>query len=440
MKILCVSACIFFVAISFCSCSFRQHPSNIIPGIDRLNENECQTLLKGKRIGVVTNQTGINSDGDHLVDLLYSTSTSDFTFDKTSGTTSGKTSGKTPSKLQAIFSPEHGFFGSTEGGRAIEFNRHETYHCPVYSLYGENRKPTADMLDSIDVLVFDIQDVGARFYTYISTMYYAMEAAAENHVPFVILDRPDPVGGLIVEGPVLQREFESFVGIQPIPLRHGMTVGELAMLFRGEGWFSSSDSSELHIIRLKDWNRRVPKFQLTRNWINPSPNMPDLETAIVYPGMGLIEGTNMSEGRGTDHPFKCFGAPWLNHQKLCEEMTKLELIGISFDTVSFIPRDKPGVAVDPKYEGERCFGLQLTVTDYDRYEAVSFATHLICTVKKLHPEEFKWSSSDRIDRLAGTDSFRKAVDSGIDARAIIDMWQNDLVKFELIRKKYLLYN
>ncbi|MBN1155207.1 DUF1343 domain-containing protein [candidate division KSB1 bacterium] len=410
---------IMIAEISLSGCNFKQQPTRIIPGIDRLNETEYLTLFKDKKIGIITNQTGVNSDREHLADLLFNQS---------------------DVHLSAIFSPEHGFYGQIEGGIPIDMNRHEKYGCPIFSLYGTNRKPTADMLDGLDVLIFDIQDIGARFYTYISTMYYAMEAAAENNLMFVVLDRPNPVGGLIVEGPVLQESLASFVGIQPIPLRHGMTVGELALLFQGEGWYSASDSSDVRVIPLQNWDRRVPKEEFLNQWIKPSPNIPDLETAMVYPGMGLLEATNISEGRGTEHPFKYVGAPWLNNTMVYEEMMSHDLQGIEMDTITFTPVDIPGAAVDPKYEGERCFGLRFSVSDYDRCESVTLATYLIYAIKKLHPEEFKWTSEGRIDRMAGTDMFRESMDAGIDAGEIVNMWKNDLVEFEKLRKKYLLYH
>ena len=398
-------------------CSNNQQKLTIMPGIDSLHDSLAMKILNNKNIGIITNQTGVNSQGQSLADIILADSSY---------------------HLAAIFSPEHGFYGTIEGGKEISTNIHEKYQCPIFSLYGKNRKPTRQMLQEIDVLLFDIQDIGARFYTYISTMYYAMEAAAENNIPFVVLDRPNPIGGYIVEGPVLKEGLESFVGIKPIPLRHGMTVGELALLFKGEKWYASSSRATLHIIPVSNWSREI--VDAGETWINPSPNIGSLETALLYPGMGLLEGTNLSEGRGTKHPFKYMGAPWLNHVVISKELMKLDFDGISIDTVTYIPVDIPGAVVNPKYEGEVCKGLKFDVTDGTKFKSVAFATHVIALTKKVHPVEFQWSSELRIDRMAGNRLFRESIDSGKAAVEVIDIWNGDLAEFKKKREKYLLYH
>jgi len=386
-------------------------------GIDVLMQSKLH-LLQGKRVAVVTNQTGVDSKGRHIIDLLY----------------------EAPQlKLVALFAPEHGIRGKVEGGYHIDNQKDTKTGVPVFSIYGKTKKPTPAMLRNIDVMIFDIQDVGTRFYTFISTMSLCMEAAAENDIDFMVLDRPNPITGTLVEGPVLKKQYRSFVGIHPIALRHGMTVGELARMFNEEGWLANGVRAKLTVIPMKNWNRQSWYGELGRKWIRPSPNMPSDTTALLYPGIGLLETCNVSEGRGTRKPFENIGAPWLDNIALADMLKAEGLSGIAIDTTSFTPEDIPGAAMNPKYEGQHCRGLFLTVTDPGHFQAVAFGIHLICAIKKLHPDQFAWRSPRSPLIMFGDDETPAAIDRGDSPQAIIQAWQPRLQQFNKLRNKYLLY-
>jgi len=389
---------------------------NTLSGLDGLAASDFQ-LLQGKRVGVITNQTGVDRHGRHIADILHQTERVD---------------------LKALFGPEHGIRGQMEGGAEIDTGVDAKTGVPIYSLYGKTRKPTPDMLKNLDVLVFDIQDIGTRFYTYISTMSLAMEAAAENGIPFVVLDRPNPIGGIIVEGPVLHTEHTSFVGIHPIPLRHGMTVGELAQLFNEEGFLTNGIRAELIVVPIKNWRRDMFFRQTGLPWIKPSPNMPSITAAVVYPGMGLIEATNISEGRGTKHPFEIVGAPWINSAELAEALHTFQQSDIDFDTTSFVPVDVPGAAMNPKHEGQLCYGLLLRPTKPSEFQSVEFGIHFLATVRKLYPEHFEIRENG-MNRLAGTANVYNALIKGTEPDSIIAAWQPELADFLKVRERYLLY-
>jgi len=308
---------------------------------------------------------------------------------------------------------------------------------PIYSLYGKSKRPTEEMIDKLDVLVFDIQDVGARFYTYIYTMALAMEAAALNGKQFIVLDRPNPITGSKVEGPILQPGFESFVGMFPMPVRHGMTVGELALLFKGERWIEGAESLDLKIVPMTGWNRNVWFDQTNVKWISPSPSMRTLNTATVYPGTCFIEGTNLSEGRGTEIPFEIIGAPWVDSKELAREMNSLGLEGVSFEAVEFTPIAMLPSVPNPKYKNELCGGVRLRVITRELFEPVKTGESLILTLKKLYPSEFKWSGT--IDRLYGSALLKKGAEEGKELVDIRSGQQNNLNKFMKIRSNYLLY-
>ncbi|MDW7681663.1 MAG: DUF1343 domain-containing protein, partial [bacterium] len=288
------SAVLILNLICNCGSADIKTSAKVSLGIDILLDEHLD-LIQGKRVGIITNQTGVNSDGKHIIDLVF----------------------EAPEvELTALYGPEHGLRGDVEGGLTISHLVDPKTGVPIYSIYGKTKKPTPEMLQNVDVLIFDIQDVGARFYTYISTMSLCMEAAAENQISFIVLDRPNPITGTIVEGPVLAPEYQSFVGIHPIALRHGMTVGELALMFNEQSWLANGIQVELQIVKMKNWRRDSWYGELGLEWIKPSPNMPSATTALLYPGMGLLESCNVSEGRGTAAPFIQIGAPWLDHVRL----------------------------------------------------------------------------------------------------------------------------
>lgn len=294
------------------------------------------------------------------------------------------------------------------------------------------------MLQNVDVLLYDIQDIGARFYTYIYTMALAMEAAAENDISFVVLDRPNPIGGIHVEGNILEPEFSSFVGLYPIPVRHGMTTGELARMINGEGWLANGVQADLTVIPCKHWRRNQWYDETTLPWRKTSPNMPTLEVATVYPGTCLFEGTNVSEGRGTHHPFLQIGAPWLHAKNVIASILNDNLPGTHFETVGFTPVTIPGTAPYPKFEDEECNGIRLHVTDRNTFKPYLTGIALVKTIRDLHSEQFQWRSS-HFDRLCGTDAIRRMIDEQTPLSTIEKSWSRNLENYDQTRQKYLLY-
>ncbi len=308
----------------------------------------------------------------------------------------------------------------------------------MYSLYGAARKPGDEMVEDLDVLIYDIQDVGVRFYTYISTMGYAMQAAARNGVEFWILDRPDPITGTRVNGPPRKRRFESFVGLYPIPVRYGMTPGELAGMMVGEGWLEFPEEFGPKVIKMQHWERSLWYDETDIPWTAPSPNMPTLATAAAYPGMCLVEGTNVSEGRGTPHPFLWIGAPWIDGKELSRALNRQQLPGVVFEPVTFTPRLIPGKALRPKYRNEQCGGIRVVITDRELFRAVPAGIHLLAAIRQLYPESFRWREG-AIDRLYGSGRLRKALDRGKPPKRIVRGWRRSVRKFQRQRQQYLLY-
>jgi len=383
-------------------------------GLDVLLEKRLD-LLRGKRIGIITNPTGITREGRFIVDLLY---------------------GAEGVEVKALFGPEHGFRG--EANTRVPHGVDEKTGLPLYSLYGETNKPTPEMLQGLDALVFDIQDIGARFYTYTSTMSLAMEAAAEQGIEFIVLDRPNPITGAIVEGPLLKKEFASFVGLHPIPVRHGMTVGELARLINGEGWLAKGLRAKLTVVPLEHWERKLWFDETGLPWVKTSPNMTSLAAATLYPGICLLEALNVSEGRGTLHPFEYIGAPWVEPVKLRAKLNSYHLSAVAYEPITFTPEDIQGMTLNPEYEGQPCRGLKLTVTDRNAFRAVTLGIHLVAALQELYPKELAWSAKG-FDRLMGTDAVRLALLRGEKPEKIVASWQEELKAFMKLREKYLLY-
>ncbi|HKG95738.1 MAG TPA: DUF1343 domain-containing protein [Gemmatimonadaceae bacterium] len=379
----------------------------VAPGVDVLFAGPLPEVLRGKRVGLITNHTGIDRGGGSTADRLAAPS-------------SGM-------RLVALYGPEHGIRGTAAPGERVEAGRDEKTGVPVHSLYGETRKPTPAMLEGVEVLVFDIQDVGARQYTYPYTMALAMQAAAEKGIPFVVLDRPNPVGGEIVEGNLLDTAFASFVGMYPIASRHGMTVGELARLFNREYRIGV----DLTVVPAVGWKRSQWFDSTGLPWLAPSPNLPTLESATHYPGTVYLEGTNLTEGRGTDRPFEQTGAPWLRADTVVAVMNAMRLPGVRFEVAEFDVR--PTAA---KYPGQHLRGVRLVATDRGAYRPVATTLLLIDAVRRLHPDDFKWGGS--IDRLAGTDRVRKAIEAGT-LRELLAEWDRDAERFRETRTPYLIY-
>jgi uncharacterized protein YbbC (DUF1343 family) len=383
---------------------------------DELLLEENIDLLKDKSVGVVTNHSAILPNNVHLIDTLLSLGID----------------------ITALFSPEHGIRGEISDGSKISSSTDDKTGISIFSLYGSTKKPTKEMLNNIDIILFDIQDIGARFYTYISTMYYILQSAVENNLPVIVLDRPNPVNGLRVGGPVLDLNYSSFIGIAPIPVLHGMTIGELAELFVKENFINTSSKPELIVIKMKAWKRNYFWADIDREWIPTSPNIPNFETSLIYPGTCFIEGTNVSEGRGTEDPFLTIGAPFINSAELIDKLKSLQIAGIEFSPSSFTPVNLKGNSIHPKYEGINCYGVKFKVTDKKKFNAVEFGVYLIYSLIKLYPDNFKFNDN-YFDKLAGTDKLRKDLLEGKNPSAIIKSWENELEEFKSIRKKYLLY-
>ena len=376
--------------------------SATLNGIDVLARDGFK-LLKGKRTGLITNQTGRDRNANSSIDLLF----------------------KAPDvKLVALFSPEHGIRGAVDQEK-IANSTDEKTGLPIYSLYGETRRPTPEMLKEIDTLVFDIQDVGARFYTYISTMGMAMEEAAKHGITFVVLDRVNPINGSNVEGPIADSDKLSFTAYHQIPVRHGMTVGELAQLFNKERGIDA----DLQIVRVEDWKRTQWFDETGLTWTNPSPNMRSLTEATLYPGICLLEPTNVSVGRGTDTPFELIGAPWIDERKLAEALNKSDLPGVRFVPVRFTPK----ASVHKDLE---CGGVNILITDRKIFEPVLTGVEIAAQLLKLFPRDFL---VDRFTRLIASQKVFDAFRQGSDARALRQIWESDLDSFRAIRRKYLLY-
>ena len=351
-------------------------------GLDILLDSKID-LITGKTIALVTNQTGIDQNGNPNYKRLMS-------MDEI--------------KLKVVFSPEHGLFG--EADKEITYANQIEDLPKVYSLYGSTRKPTKEMLDGIDMIIYDIQDIGARFYTYISTLGLVMEAAAELNIPIIVLDRPNPIRSDIVEGPILDLKYQSFIGKYPIPIRYGWTIAELAEKIILEKWIHPTP--KLITIPMEGWNASLWYDETTLPWVKPSPNIPNLETALIYPGMCLLEGTNISEGRGTDKPFKWFGAPWINSKNLSQELNKLKLSGVVFVPKSFTPISIPGVADKPKYENQLCHGLEIRIIDRNKYNSVKTGISVLKKINELYPD-FLIIKKTRLNKLWGSDTLLKTL-------------------------------
>lgn len=382
----------------------------VAAGLETLLGRRLDPVL-GRRVGLVTNQSAVKSDLTSTLDALLA-----------AGVT-----------ITALFAPEHGVTGQATDGARIESTTDHRTGLPVYSLYGDTRKPTADMLGGIDLMVFDIQDIGARFYTYLYTMAYAMEACGEAGKEFVVLDRPNPLGGVGMEGPVLEQKFASFAGLYPVPARYGMTIGEFARMVNSE--FGAG--VKLTVVPLSGWKRDMWFDQTGLAWVPTSPAMPALETAVVYPGACLTEGTNISEGRGTALPFQMGGAPWIDGYELAGKLNRAGLPGVRFRPVSFIPAAS-------KYAGDECSGIQWHVMDRRVFLPVLTGVKVIETIRNLRPDEFEFRKPGAdgryfFDLLSGTDQLRLGLESGRTTEDIASDWAEGIEKFRSIRERYLIY-
>jgi uncharacterized protein YbbC (DUF1343 family) len=386
-------------------------------GLD-LFEKKWPARLKGARVGLLVHPASVNKKFDHAVDLFLKSK---------------------KCRLTALFGPQHGIRGETQDNM-VEwkgFTDRKT-GLPVFSLYAKTRKPKRSMLKDLDLMVVDLQDVGARYYTFIWTMELCMQACLESGKSIVVLDRPNPLGGSIVEGPVLDPRYSSFVGNRPLPIRHAMTIGEIAGYLK-ETFYPSLD---LHVIPMDGWKRKMWFDETDLPWTMPSPNMPTLDTAIVYPGMCLLEGTLLSEGRGTARPFEIFGAPFIEADSLVKRLRELRLPGVVFRPLSFKPTFQ-------KHSGRLCGGAHIHVTERERFKPFRTGIAVLKAVRDLYPQGFQWKKPPYeyehekmpIDILAGTNRLREGIEKGEDPLRMEAWWREEWLRFHnTVRKRFLMYD
>ena len=381
---------------------------SVLNGVDVLLENP-RKYLGGNQIGLITNPTGVTANLESTLDAFH---------------VHGKI------KLTSVFGPEHGARGDIQD--ALDVSNHIDPHTglTVYSLYGEHMAPTEEMLDGVDILVFDIQDCGARFYTYVSTLTYCMESAKKQGLTVVVLDRPNPINGKIIEGNILEQGFESFIGLHPIPIRHGLTIGELS------SFINSTIKCDLTIVPMEGWTRDQWFDETGLPWVQPSPNLPSLEAATVYPGTCFFEGVNVSEGRGTTRPFEYLGAPWVDGKKWADSMNFMGLPGVRFRSCHFTPTFW-------RFKDERCSGVQVHVTNRDVFKPVETGLHLLSKLIDIHPKlhfnEPTYDKRRHFDLLAGTDKLRMQLENGDSVESILGSWEEARNMYLKEREKHLFY-
>jgi uncharacterized protein YbbC (DUF1343 family) len=383
------------------SSKHASHAARVQTGLDVL-EAQKFAPLRGKRVGLITNHTGVDSQGRSTVDIL---------------------SHAPGVQLVALFSPEHGLAGNND--EKFSSTKDPSTGLPVHSLYGETQRPTDEMLTGIDTLVFDVQDAGVRFYTYTTTMAYCMEEAAKHNIAFFVLDRPDPMGGEIVEGPMLDPDKTSFTAYFPLPVRYGLTIGELAQLFNAENHLGV----DLHVIAMKNWHRNYFFESTGIKWIPPSPNLRTTKGAILYPGIEILQNAGVSVGRGTQTPFEEFGAAWLNGEEVAAALNERHLPGVRFSAQPFIP-------VAGLYSGQRCGGVAIRVTDRFTVRSMRVGLEIAALLQKLYPKQF---DAEKLLLLLGNAETVQQLAAGVSPEKIIASWAPALTAFDAVRRKYFLY-
>jgi uncharacterized protein YbbC (DUF1343 family) len=396
--------CLTITAV-FCTpaCATTKHsrPGRVQVGIDVL-EAEKFAPLRGKRVGLITNHTGLDAQGRNTVDLL---------------------SHAPGVQLVALFSPEHGLAGRND--ERVSSTKDAATGLPIYSLYAETLRPTDAMLQGIDVLVFDVQDAGVRFYTYLTTLGYCMEEAAKHNIAFYVLDRPNPLGGEIVEGPVLDADKTSFTAYFPLPVRYGLTIGEIAKFFNAENHINC----DLHVVEMKNWHRNYFYESTGIHWLPPSPNLRTLKGSILYPGLEILQNAGVSVGRGTETPFEEFGAPWINGDEVAAALNAEHLPGLHFTGQPFIP-------VVGLYGGQRCGGVAIRVGDKQAVRSMRMGIEIATILKKLYPNNF--DPAKLMFLIANAETVRQ-LQEAVPPEQIVASWSTDLNAFDTLRRKYFLY-
>lgn len=410
--------CLRLIMLSYGILLLLNHPvlaqaieAKVMNGIDVLAVRNFDAI-KGKRVGLITNQTGRSANGASSIDII----------NKAPGV-----------RLVALFSPEHGIRGVDDEKYPSGVDR--TTGLPIYSLYGATCRPTSEMLSGIDALVFDIQDIGTRFYTYIGTLSLAMQAARQAGIEFIVLDRPNPIGGIDVGGAIPKTLLDpkingcgSLTSIHPIPTRHGMTVGELAKMFNVEFGIGC----DLRIIEMQGWNRKMYFDETGQKWVNPSPNMTSLDAAILYPGLGILETTNLSVGRGTDQPFQIYGAPWIDATAVIANLANRSIRGIKFTPCTFVP------AAPHPYAGKICSGVRVTVSNRDALDPILAGLQLLQAIAETHPGAFRVYDGFSTE-IGDTNTWSLLSKKEIDPKDAVTLWDVNLERFNNVRDKYLLY-
>jgi uncharacterized protein YbbC (DUF1343 family) len=378
-----------------------RNAARVMVGLDVL-ESERFAPLRGKHIGVITNHTGLDAQGRTTIDALT----------------------HAPGiQVVALFTPEHGLGGTKD--ESISSTKDPVSGLPVYSLYGETRRPTDEMLSGIDALVFDVQDAGVRFYTYTTTMAYCMEEAAKHKITFFVLDRPNPLGGEIIEGPMLDADKPSFTAYFRLPIRYGLTIGELAQLFNEENHIQC----DLHVVAMKNWRRNYFYEETGLRWLPPSPNLRTLKGSVLYPGLEILQSGGVSVGRGTEAPFEEFGAPWMHGEDVAARLNERRIAGVRFVAADFIP-------VAGLYAAERCGGVAIRVLDKRAVRPMTMGIEIASILRQLYPDKFE---VQKLLFLVGNDQTIRQLQEGVPAPEIVKAWETDLKTFEVMRRKYFLY-
>jgi uncharacterized protein YbbC (DUF1343 family) len=393
--------------ITNCDHPLPEESGLVKTGAEILIENHLEEL-DGYRVGLVMNPTARIGE-THMLDTLMAEGVN----------------------ITALYAPEHGFRGDAGAGERIEDGVDQDTGLTVFSLYGDTRKPTPEMLEAVDLLLFDMQDVGTRFYTYNATLGLVLEAASEQHKKVWVLDRPNPIGGDYISGWILEPEFSSFVGMYPIPVAHGMTLGELGQMIIGEEWINLASDPDYRVIQMTGWNRSMLWPETGLQWVPPSPNLPAFEHAYAYPGTCFIEGTTLSEGRGTNDPFLTLGSPGTHFSTDALQQLQSDLQGVVLERTFFTPESMPGRALNPKHKGEKCMGIRIRITDYDLMDPVITGLRIMEFLLKHTPNA---ETNDFLYRLAGT----REIDNMI-KEDTIHIWHFNTTEFEELRRKYLLY-
>lgn len=385
--------------------------AKVVSGLEQLLGDQLE-LIQGKRLGIVANQTSRDAEGRHIVDLLAE-----------------------HADIAVLFALEHGFMGNIEAGGRVGTS--SLGEIKIFSLYGETREPTPEMLQGVDVLIYDVQDVGVKFYTYISSLYYLLRAAGKADLPVLVMDRPNPIDAVRVEGAITQAEFSSFVGIIPIPVRYGMTIGELAQMMNREEFHGKRINARLRVIPMRGYERAMVFSETGLPWVPTSPNIPTPETALIYPGTCLFEGSNLSEGRGTEAPFLTMGAPFIDAGDWLEAIPAEVRKGCTLTTTQFTPQNIPGKAVNPKYEGQLCNGLRIEIFDHQVLQPIELAIAMLSAAKRLYPDEVKFTSF--LDKLWGNRQLRIMLNEKKSYAQILEQGIHETEDFKKIREKYLIY-